>query len=69
MSEISITEVLRRLRPRYPDVTFDLVEANGVFRMSALCNDGTWSWMRGNLASTGAALTFAHVAMDEFHGS
>lgn len=69
MSAISMNEALRRLRANYRDVTFDGGNLPEGFWISAHDDAGHWSWVRHRMASPGAALSFAQVAMAEFYGA
>lgn len=69
MSDITMDVVLSRLSKKYPDVIFAGGERSEGFWIKAAQQQGTWAWERWRVTSPGACLSFAEVALFEFHGA
>lgn len=69
MRELTVNEVLRRLRADYRGVDIQAGEVPDGYWIRAVQLDGHWSWERHRMASPGAVLYFAQVIMSEFYGA
>lgn len=69
MSEISIDDVLSRLRKGYKGVDFQVGQRSEGYWIRAVELDGHWSWERFRMASPAAVFYFAQVALSEFYGA
>ena len=66
---LTMTEVVRRLGVKYPDVLITGGERHDGFWIRCVCSHGRWQFDRLHFVSTGAAYSFAEVALAEFHGA
>ena len=67
--KLTINEVVRRLGNKYPDVLITGGERHDGYWIRCVCSKGRWQFDRLHFVSTGAALSFAEVALSEFYGA